>query len=336
MSEIGKRLDAIVDVRLRHLLKAAGYAKSGRTWRKRVSDGVLVFNIQGDKWNWGGVGRFTMNLGVSLPAVHQLLFDFPAPPKPAEYQCELRARIGEGTGIYHEWWTVKESTDTEALGIEWGRAWSDQALPWLEARSTLKDAAQAVWDDTGNSNATYWPDFALLLLVGRHQDAQQYFRNMLLVHPRRLRPSMRRLAEKLWNRLPEEEKRGTALPLSSYTRDARNELHRLEQLADLMDSRFRVPGTQIRIGLDAIIGLIPGIGDCATLAISGYIVSRAFHLDVPYRVLLRMIGNMLCDWLMGIVPGIGDVIDIGFRANLRNVDLIRKHLSPDSPTDTTG
>lgn len=104
-----------------------------------------------------------------------------------------------------------------------------------------------------------------------------------------------------------------------------NDLIKLEQLADLMDSRFVIPGTDIRIGLDSIIGVIPGIGDTATLLVSGYIIHQARKNGVHPMLLGTMVWNVFIDWLIGLVPFVGDAFDIGWKANRRNVDLLKAH-----------
>ena len=105
-----------------------------------------------------------------------------------------------------------------------------------------------------------------------------------------------------------------------------NDLLKLDQLADLMDNKLVIPGTGIRVGLDSIIGLVPGIGDTASLAISAYIVHKAHKAGVHPVKLGRMISNIMVDWAIGIVPFIGDIFDIGFKANRRNVDLLKDHI----------
>ena len=104
-----------------------------------------------------------------------------------------------------------------------------------------------------------------------------------------------------------------------------NDLLKLEQLADLMDSRFVIPGTDIRVGLDAILGLVPGIGDTASLAVSGYIIHKARKAGVHPFLLSRMSYNVFVDWLVGLVPFVGDVLDVSIKANKKNVELLRAH-----------
>lgn len=104
------------------------------------------------------------------------------------------------------------------------------------------------------------------------------------------------------------------------------ELMKLDQLADLMDNKLVIPGTNIRLGLDSIIGLIPGIGDTISLAVSGYIIHKARQTGVHPILLSRMTWNVFIDWLIGIVPFFGDIFDVGWKANRRNVDLLKEHL----------
>jgi len=127
---------------------------------------------------------------------------------------------------------------------------------------------------------------------------------------------------------------GQAYGGSSYGRQGdyfsrRASLERLESLAQLLDTALVIPGTNFRFGADAIIGLVPGIGDAITTAISAYIVYEARRLGVPRHVLMRMIGNVALDGLVGAVPLVGDLFDTMWRANVRNVRLLRKHLERD-------
>lgn len=106
-----------------------------------------------------------------------------------------------------------------------------------------------------------------------------------------------------------------------------DELSDLEWLVDLMDSRFTIPGTQIRLGLDAILGLVPGAGDAVSTIISAYIFQQLRKYDLPWHVQARMVGNIFFDFALGAVPLIGDLLDIGFKANRANLALTKKHLT---------
>lgn len=103
-------------------------------------------------------------------------------------------------------------------------------------------------------------------------------------------------------------------------------LQRLEQLAHLMDSAFLIPGINRRVGIDAVIGLVPVLGDIAGIAISSYIVYEAKRLGAPRWLVMRMVGNVALDGAVGAVPLAGDLLDAAFKANRRNVRLLRKHL----------
>ena len=106
-----------------------------------------------------------------------------------------------------------------------------------------------------------------------------------------------------------------------------DETARIRALARALDSAIRIPGTGITFGLDSIVGLVPGIGDLAGAAMSGYIVLAAARMGVPPSVVARMILNLGVDTLVGSVPVLGDMFDVGFRANIRNADLLERHLA---------
>ena len=108
---------------------------------------------------------------------------------------------------------------------------------------------------------------------------------------------------------------------------------RARAYARLLDSGFRIPGTGIRFGWDAIIGLIPGGGDMIGAALSSGIVLIAMREGVPAPILWRMIANIAIDALVGAVPVIGDLFDVAWRANSRNADLLdRYHAAPRTTT----
>lgn len=103
-------------------------------------------------------------------------------------------------------------------------------------------------------------------------------------------------------------------------------LQRARSLARLLDSSMRVPGTRFRFGIDPLLGLIPGVGDVAGLALAGSILVAAARLGVPRASLLRMGFNVGVDALVGMIPLLGDLFDAGWRANVRNMRLIEAHL----------
>jgi hypothetical protein len=114
---------------------------------------------------------------------------------------------------------------------------------------------------------------------------------------------------------------GTATPATHYRR-----LLRLQRLADLLDSRWRIPGTRWRFGLDGVASIVPVAGDTLTAVFSAYIVWQAASFGVPKPLLARMVANVGLDWLVGSLPVAGTVVDIAFKANRRNLDLLTRHL----------
>jgi len=102
--------------------------------------------------------------------------------------------------------------------------------------------------------------------------------------------------------------------------------HRVERLAWLLDNAFPVPGLKFRIGLDALLGLIPGFGDAAGVILSSYIVHEAWRLGVPKSVLVRMWLNVVIEGVVGAIPLLGDLFDAAWKANMRNVALLEGHL----------
>ena len=107
---------------------------------------------------------------------------------------------------------------------------------------------------------------------------------------------------------------------------AERDLRRARALARALDSALRIPGTGIGVGLDPIIGLIPGVGDIAGGVLSSYIVLVAVRAGAPASVVARMVSNVALDSLIGAVPVVGDVFDFGWKANTRNVALLQQHI----------
>lgn len=104
------------------------------------------------------------------------------------------------------------------------------------------------------------------------------------------------------------------------------ELDHLNRLARTLDSRFVLPGTSIRFGLDTLIGLVPGIGDTLVAAPSAWIIWRGHRMGIGKRHIARMVANSAADYVIGLVPVIGDLFDVGFKANLRNVAILQEQL----------
>ncbi|TXM65111.1 DUF4112 domain-containing protein [Methylobacterium sp. WL69] len=119
---------------------------------------------------------------------------------------------------------------------------------------------------------------------------------------------------------------GVATPFRPRADDREATLLRLEALAHLMDSAFLIPGINRRVGLDAVVGLVPIVGDVAGMLIASYVVNEARRLGAPRWLVARMMANVVFDGALGIVPIAGDLFDAAFKANRRNVALLRRHL----------
>ena len=110
-------------------------------------------------------------------------------------------------------------------------------------------------------------------------------------------------------------------------RSRRAALDRLDVLATLFDTALLIPGTSIRFGVEALLRLVPGIGDAAASALSLYLLYEASRLGVPRLLLARMLANVVLEGAVGAVPIAGDAFDVFFRANRRNIALLRQHFA---------
>jgi len=99
---------------------------------------------------------------------------------------------------------------------------------------------------------------------------------------------------------------------------------REDRFAELLDTRFRIPGTEIRFGWDFLVGLIPGFGDWLGAVLAVYIPFMAVRYGASFMVIIRMFLNILLDLLLGVFPVLGDLLDLSWRANLRNAKLLRE------------
>lgn len=106
---------------------------------------------------------------------------------------------------------------------------------------------------------------------------------------------------------------------------------RIEAMEQLLERCFVIPGIRKPVGLDAIVGLVPGIGDAIALGLAGYIVWEARNLGLPKWHLLRMVGNILVDSAVGTVPVVGDLFDFLFQSNTRNLRIVKRHLDKHHP-----
>ena len=118
---------------------------------------------------------------------------------------------------------------------------------------------------------------------------------------------------------------GNAGPNDAASRRA--SLNRIDMLATMLDTAFVLPGTDVRFGVESLLRLLPGAGDVLASALSCYLLYEARQLGVPRLLLARMAGNVIIEAIFGAVPIAGDAFDIFFRANRRNVALLREHFA---------
>ena len=115
--------------------------------------------------------------------------------------------------------------------------------------------------------------------------------------------------------------------------DQKLRLKRLRALARLLDEAMRLPGTQYRVGIDALIGLVPVVGDLVSAGLAVYIMREAARLGVSRLILLRMTANVGVDLLVGAVPVAGDLFDVVWKANKKNLALLEAHLKAEGLLD---
>ena len=112
-------------------------------------------------------------------------------------------------------------------------------------------------------------------------------------------------------------------PLPS--RRSKSRFERLDALARLVDSAVRIPGTNVVMGLDALLGLLPVVGDAVSGAVASYIIWEARRLSAPRGLVARMAINTTIDTVLGSIPIVGDVFDVAYKSNLKNVSLLKHH-----------
>ena len=103
-------------------------------------------------------------------------------------------------------------------------------------------------------------------------------------------------------------------------------VQKLRRISKVLDNAITIPGTKISFGLDPILGLLPGGGDTITGGLSAYIVVEAARMGLPREVLGKMVGNILLDSFAGTIPVLGDLFDVGWKSNIKNMELLEKHL----------
>ena len=129
--------------------------------------------------------------------------------------------------------------------------------------------------------------------------------------------------------MPSKTQLGPAVRSRAQSGD-RNRLLFVRFLADLLDQRFTIPGTSVRVGLDPILGLIPGIGDALANIAGSAILLVAVQLNVPKIILVRMGLNLAANALIGAIPIFGDIFSIWFRSNAKNANLLERHAASET------
>jgi uncharacterized protein DUF4304 len=144
MSIVAKQIDEIVRLGLGPLMKANGFAKSGRDFHRRKDDNWQVVNVQASQGNFGETGKFTINFGVYLPAISLLAGGPLQRVKPKEYECTVRQRAGLLTGKIDQWWEVSPLIPVVRTAEEVATAVEQFGLPWLEVHSHVPAVAEAL------------------------------------------------------------------------------------------------------------------------------------------------------------------------------------------------
>jgi len=111
---------------------------------------------------------------------------------------------------------------------------------------------------------------------------------------------------------------------TSGTKEA-PDLSWVDSLTHLLDSRFKLPGTNFRFGLDPILGLIPGIGDATSMLISGVLILHMYRHGASRKAIIMMVGNVLLDAIIGSIPIVGSIFDFAYKANERNIRIMKRH-----------
>ena len=123
--------------------------------------------------------------------------------------------------------------------------------------------------------------------------------------------------------------------LPGFGRDPASVRRRIEAMEAMLEGLFVIPGTNRRVGLDSLVGLIPVVGDLATAAMGAWIVWEARNLGMPKWQLARMAANVGFDTVVGAIPFAGDVFDFLFKSNTKNLRIIRRHLDKHHPSTVT-
>lgn len=162
---------------------------------------------------------------------------------------------------------------------------------------------------------------ALRCTSGREPNAKNKSQQTVGSPLKRRRPSLHTMSNALVRPRLKKRSRSGARTVA----DSLPAMRWVDQTSRLLDTKFRIPGTQIRFGVDFLLGLLPGAGDGLSLAMSGVLIATMAKNGASSRLVLRMLGNVVVDAIVGTIPIAGNVFDLFFRANIRNLDLMREY-----------
>lgn len=178
MSAISKLIDEVLKLGLTPLMKEQGFRKTGRDYRRRVNDNWDILNVQSSQGNVGPNGKFTINLGVYLPAISNLVSSYSPESAPKEYECTIRVRIGSLMPQKADfWWQIHPATDIGNLAKEVSLTTSKYVLDWFEAHHDPKQVAEALRSQPSIESA------AAALAAGNRKEAFERIARMIATRP---------------------------------------------------------------------------------------------------------------------------------------------------------
>lgn len=179
-SEIAKRIDEAIKLGIAPLLKEHGFSKRGRNFHKRFDEGIQVVNIQADKWNEGGIGRFTINLGVYFRAIALITERWPVDGMPKEYECTIRNRLGLLMPTRDDkWWSLGDGIKDEWVASDAADALAEFGLSWLQSASTREGLRASFQADPLYFDFHPRAPIALEMLDGNTEKAAAQLRNRI-------------------------------------------------------------------------------------------------------------------------------------------------------------
>ncbi len=170
MSEIAKKIDEVIKLSLVPLLRSKGFKKKGRNFYREFENRIELINVQASKWNEGGEGQFTVNLGVYFPEVANIIDAIPFKGVPKEYDCTVQKRIGHlmPSGCDH-WWKIEPSINIEELATDLKTTIEKYGIPWVARMADLNE----IKEEVRNDNRAF-VSAGIALLQGDKSQAREY------------------------------------------------------------------------------------------------------------------------------------------------------------------